>query len=233
MRNSRTKRRDSSPPADWRRTSFTYHGFPTRASGMSAANNAGLETRDTHAVLTGLVASLVLMFAVGCADVATRDNLRAGYGALDAKQYDSAVQHADEQIAKSPQGPGSAEALYLKGRALEAKAAPGGNSTNPDADWQAARSAYVDALALNPGPKLEPHIRAGVANIAYFQNDYATALQQWTAAYDKIRDEETNAWILYRIGVCQQRLGDFDTADKTFATVQDSFKNTEAADRAR
>ena len=184
-------------------------------------------------VFAVLTLATALLTAAGCADTATRDNLRAGYGALEAKQYDAAVQKADEQLTKVPQGPGSAEALYLKGRALEAKASPGGNSANPDADWQAARAAYVDALNLNPSPDLEAHIRAGVANVAYFQNDYTTALQQWSTAYDKIRDEETNAWILYRIGVCQQRLNQFDAADKTFATVQDKYKSTEAADRAR
>src|SRR5690349_2245993 len=189
--------------------------------GQSYKRNARMRNSRMQRMESFLAATAVLLvvltIASGCADVATRDNLRAGYGALEAKQYDAAVQHADEQITRTPQGPGSAEALYLKGRALEAKASPGGNSTNPDADWQAARAAYVDALQLNPGPDLEAHIRAGVANVAYFQNDYATALGQWSAAYDKIRDEETNAWILYRIGVCQQRLNQFDAADKTFA----------------
>ena len=41
------------------------------------------------------------------------------------------------------------------------------------------------------------------------------------------------SYALYRIGICQQRLGRFDHADQTFAMVQQQFPNSEAAAKAK
>ena len=40
---------------------------------------------------------------------------------MNQKDYEQAIEHADNFLRTNPHGSGSAEALYLKGRALEEK----------------------------------------------------------------------------------------------------------------
>jgi cell division protein FtsN len=97
---------------------------------------------------------------------------------------------------------------------------------------QSAREAYNAALAAKPASAVEGNIRAGIANVAYFQEDYSTAIAQGTAAQDKITDPQVKAWVMYRVGLSQQRFGSFADADQTFAQVLQQFPNTEQAKRA-
>ena len=157
--------------------------------------------------------------------------LTAGYTALESQQYNDAIAKADEFLASTPHGPGSAEALYLKGRGFEGKTA--GDASEAKANLQSARTAYIAALGQNPKPPLEAYIRTSLANVAYFQDDYQTAAVQGSAAYDKLDRPDVKAWTLYRVGLSQQRLGEFDQADRTFAAVQEQHGNTVPAQRAR
>jgi TolA-binding protein len=178
-----------------------------------------------------LIAAVLVIYAMaGCVDPA-QQTLRRGYDALDAQQYEEAINRADEYLQQQPAGPGSAEALYLRGRAYERKLAA--NPAEASKHLQEARRAYIDALKLNPGRKLTSYIRTSLANVAYFQEDYETALTQWTAAYEALQEPEVKAWVLYRIGLCQQRLGRFDAADRTFAAVEQSYRGSLPAQRAR
>jgi tetratricopeptide (TPR) repeat protein len=182
----------------------------------------------THVVLL-----LISLAIAGCVDQTSRQSLQAGYAALDSKQYDQAISEADAFLTKTPQGIGSADALYLKGRALEERATSSSDKARAKQDLQAARTAYIQALQLNPPRTLEGRIRAGVANVAYWQDDYSTAAQQWSAAYQNVEDPATKSFILYRVGLAQQRMGEFAQADQTFASVQQQFPGTEGATRAK
>jgi tetratricopeptide (TPR) repeat protein len=189
---------------------------------------------EAAAVILHIHALLFTALAAGCAgDNAARENLTSGFASLQSQQYEDAIGRADAQLAKTPHGNGTPEALYLRGRAIEQRA-----KSNPHAvaaDLASARQTYVDALNLKPSAPLDAYIRTSLANVAYWQDDYATAMQQWSAAYGKLgeRSGECDPFILYRIGLCQQRLGQFDAADRTFATVIQRYPTTEAADRAR
>lgn len=161
-----------------------------------------------------------------------RKALNEGYAALEQRQYDQAIDKADEFLRQSPAGPGSAEALYLRGRAYEQRTAP--NPHEAQINLQNARTAYIQALEQNPSDKLEAYVRASLANVAYFQDDYTTALQQWLTSYNDLSNEPVvQAWVLYRIGLCRQRTNQFEQADRTFAAVQERFPNTIPAQRAR
>ncbi|HEX3358208.1 MAG TPA: tetratricopeptide repeat protein [Tepidisphaeraceae bacterium] len=179
---------------------------------------------------SGFLLILSVVFFTGCnADNTTKENLTAGYQALDARQFDEAMQHANQQLQQSPSGPGSAEALYLKGRALEQ------NTVAPDqvkSTRQAARDAYQKALQQDPAPDLQRLLHAGIANTSYFLDDYTTALEEWSAAYPSFDDPIVRSFMLYRIGLCQQRLGQFAQADQTFANVQQQYPGTDAATRS-
>ncbi len=175
---------------------------------------------------------LCLALLAGCAsDKKAKVELGEGYTALESRQYDEAIGRANAFLQHTPAGPGSAEALYLKGRALEQKTAA--NQTDARANLQAARIAYIEALSRSPSPKLEAYIHTSLANVAYFQDDYATAINEWSSAYDKLDDENAKAWALYRVGVSKQRLGQFADADTVFAAVQQRYPNSVPAQRAR
>jgi tetratricopeptide (TPR) repeat protein len=121
--------------------------------------------------------------------------------------------------------------LYLRGRALTDRVSA--NEAESKANLQAARVAYVQALQLDPRQPLDAYIRTSLANVAYFQDDYQTAMQQWTAAYERLENKDLKAWVLYKIGRSLQRLGRFDQADRTFATVQQQYPGSSPAQLSR
>ena len=178
-----------------------------------------------------LALSCAIALLSGCAsNKAAKDDLSAGYRSLEQQHYDQAIQQADAFLAKNPTAPGSAEALYLRGRAFEQKTAA--NPHESKTNLQAARSSYIEALNRRPRTDLETHIRTSLGNVSYFQDDYATALQQWQTALPRIGNADTRAWTLYRMGLAQQRLGQFLQADQTFAQVQKEHPGTLPAQRA-
>ncbi|MBC8105656.1 MAG: SPOR domain-containing protein [Anaerolineae bacterium] len=187
--------------------------------------------------LAGSIFSLLLLVCgAGCAaDQAAQQSLDAGFTSIaNAPQNDEltdALTRADAQLAKEPAGKNTARALYLRGRALEQRVKK--SPAQATADFGAARQAYVDALQQSPGTPLEYYIRSSLANICYWQDDYTTAQQQWAACAGKFDDDTVNSFVQYRIGLCQQRLGNFIAADQTFATVQEKFQVVEVAQRAK
>ncbi|MEO6435243.1 MAG: SPOR domain-containing protein [Tepidisphaeraceae bacterium] len=163
----------------------------------------------------------------------TRLLLGEGYRALEQKEFNQAISKADQILSSYSQREGSAEALYLKGRSFEGKNAAGVTADEAKANLQSAREAYIAALQKNPSQPLQSYLQASLGNVAYFQDDYSTALGQFRAAQDKIESPDLKGWLLYRVGLCQQRVGQFDEADKTFAEVAKVYPDTEPARRAR
>jgi len=173
---------------------------------------------------------VVILF--GCAsDKKTKENLKAGYASLESKQFDDAIARADAHIEKHPTGAGSTEALYLRGRALELK--PAGSVGEARSNLVAAREAYQQALKKNPPGKLKTYIETSLGNCSYFLDDYAAAATEWTAVYDRLTDPTIKSWVLYRVGICRQRTGQFDVADQIFAKVQKDFPGTVPSQRAK
>lgn len=184
-------------------------------------------------------AVLAMLLVAGCANNKTAENkstLQAGYDALSAQDYDTAMARSSEFIANNPTGgAGTPEALYLQGRVYEHRAETAdnqGHQAEAHSDLQDARSTYEHALTLNPTPKIAALLHAGVANVAYFQEDYFTAMREWAAAYPGLAQPDAKAWVKYRLGLCQQRLGRFDEADHSFADVRRDFPHSEPAQRA-
>ena len=175
----------------------------------------------------------VAMLALsGCQMTNKPDDLALGRTALDGQKYDESTRRLDAYLAKNPNGPKSAEAFYLKGQALQKM--PNDDVSDAQGRWQQARLAYVDALKVgtdNPG--LEGLIRASLADVAFFQEDYATAAQQGTAAYRYLEDADTRAKSLYCAGLSLQRLGRFEDGDKTLGMVVKYHPATEQAAKAR
>jgi outer membrane protein assembly factor BamD (BamD/ComL family) len=172
----------------------------------------------------------------GCAtNPSAKAQLNGGYQALDQQQYDQAIQAADQYLQKTPDGPGSAEAQYLKGRVLEVRADQAdrqGNITQSRADLKDAGDCYKTGLLLSPPPAVEALLHAQLANVAYHFDDYGTAVREWQSAYPHLQTADSNAWVLYCVGLCQQRLGWFAQADRTFQMVEETYPGTPQAARA-
>jgi tetratricopeptide (TPR) repeat protein len=186
--------------------------------------------KKRNSLLTLLCSAAMLALAACGADPARVAQLQTASDDISQRQYDQAMANANAVANADPTGPTAAEAFYLRGRAEEER-------TKPDAaasarDLNDARADYVHALSLSPSKELEGRIHAGIANVAYFQDDYSGAADEWGKAYALLNDQDWKSWALYRQGLSQQRLGLFSQADTIFDQVQAQFPNTPPAQRA-
>lgn len=176
----------------------------------------------------------MLTILVGCANpnrgAAGGDALARASAALQAQRYDDAIRFADAVLDMYRTGPRAAEAHYLRGRALEDR--PSESQEQARAALAAARNAYNASLSAGPDRGLEPLVRASLADVAFWQEDYATAADQGRRAATLLPSGTLRAGVLYRVGVAQQRLGQFDLADRTFAELRDREPTSELGRQA-
>src|SRR5579871_4573947 len=150
----------------------------------------------------GCLGLILVVVAGGCSTSVTpsgRQTLQAGYQAIDRDDYDGAMRAAEQFLHDNPHNEqGTAEALYLEGRVYEHHAMTeeaAGRQTGAKMDLQTARSTYVRALSLAAEPRIMALLHSGVANTAYFQDDFPTAMNEWAVAYPGIGQTEAKAWI--------------------------------------
>jgi tetratricopeptide (TPR) repeat protein len=172
---------------------------------------------------------LPLLALLACAPDNSKARMELGAISRDLGQRNlySAISRCDVFLGNAPQGQGSAEALYLRGRAYEERKAR--NLQEAKANLAAARLSYERALGLTPAGLLEAYVRTSLANVAFHQEDFATAASEWTLAYSALDRQDLKSLVMLRIGVCQQRLGRFADADRTLYAVQRQHPNSEAA----
>ena len=183
-------------------------------------------------VWMGLVGGVFAgVFAGGCQTPPAKNELADARLAVEGKQFDDALRSADAYLAQNPSGDGAARAHYLRGRALEGR--PKRSDGETRANLVAAKSAYERALMLSPDAELRSFILTSLGNANYWLEDYAGAERSWAEAYAALGNEDLKPWVLYRVGLSQQRQGKFAAADSTFAQVRQKYPNNEAADRAK
>jgi|GEM_PF-2269506 len=192
---------------------------------LSPQSSVLISTAFTRAAL--LLAVGILAAACNSNPQAAADKVSDGEVALGGNRFDAAVADADESIRLSPTAP----AYYLRARAEEDRPKPDANIAA--ADLSKAKTDYQTAIDLHPGAGLTARSRAGLANIAFTQNDYSLAVFNLTMAVDDLEQPEWRANALYRIGESQQRLGRFDDADKTFKRLSDEYPDQDVATKAR
>jgi tetratricopeptide (TPR) repeat protein len=178
-------------------------------------------------------ASLVGVVVMGCqpsTPAGAQKQLDDATAAFASKDYPRAIREADAVIAATPTGPAAVDAYYIKGRALEDTVSKG--NAEAAANLNAARQAYTQALAAGPNPQQEGLIRASLADVCYWQDDYATAADEGRKAEPLLKAPGQKAWVLYRLGLSLQRQGRFVEADQTFNKVIATYPNTEQARRA-
>ena len=177
------------------------------------------------------IAAALLAGLTGCHDEARLADLQGGYISLQRQDYEQARLAAERVLAQSATAPGAAEAQYLRGRAIEQRVKP--SAAQAAADLQAARAIYAEALNLAPRPELEAHIQTSLANVCYWQEDYAASAVHSESAAVLLDQSDLHAWVLHRLGLCQQRLGKWAAADGTFAAVERQYPGTEPARRCQ
>lgn len=181
--------------------------------------------------------SSILVLAPGCgqnqppAQQGPSSVLVAARRALDAGQGGEAIADAGSYLMSQPNGPEAAEAYYLQGRGYEQTHASDSSEARRNLDQ--ARSAYMLALQHHPSPDLEGNVHASLSNVAFFEDDFATAIEQASAAMNLLDSSKTKSFLLYRIGLSQQRLSRFNDADLTFNQVVQRYPGTPIADAAR
>jgi len=206
--------------------------------------------RNKRTTITGAIFSTLLAVSIGGCTTPNESNstgksagttsatvtpqtgaLRRADAALKVGDFPKVITAADEQLKASNTSKSKAQALYYKGRAIEGRSKSSPATTV--SDLSQARSLYEQALATGTNEPDASVIRASLANVAYFQEDFTTARGHWLAAQKNLPDKDSRAWALYRVGLCEQRLGRFGEADKTFGQVQRSYPDSEQARRAR
>jgi tetratricopeptide (TPR) repeat protein len=184
--------------------------------------------------VTGAAALAALTLATGCAHAPTaRDNLATAYQELNSPtpNYVDIANTADAYLKEQPTGSAAADALYLRGRALEEKGQR--DPSSPQKDFADAYNYYSQALAQHPRPALAGLIHLGMGNVLYFQDRYSAAINELTGGIEQLERDADKAYALYRVGLCYQRLGHWEEADRQFIAVQQRFPGTDPAARAR
>jgi tetratricopeptide (TPR) repeat protein len=145
-------------------------------------------------------------------------------------QPDNAIAAARAFLAEESTGPRASEALYLEGRGFEER-----TSTSPEdrnRNLSEARSCYWQSLQQNPPPSLERDVYTSLSSSDFQLDNYADCIQESTAAMQLSTDSGAKENLLYRIAVCQQRLGTFTAADQSFRQVEQRYPNTTLAQSA-
>lgn len=204
-------------PIPFRKCNFTYGAIGRLRPG---------------ALVLGL---LLVPWLGGCMDNPSRAIINRGYNEMYAARFDDADADADEFLRAHPNGVGSAEAWYLKGRIDEARAQNAKLSptlAEKTKYLDRARDDYEEGLLKGPPVGIRAQLHTGIANVDYYEEDYTAALREWQSALDNLPSDDGKAWTLYSIGRCQQRLGMFVDADASFRDVQRFYPGSPAAGRA-
>jgi len=185
----------------------------------------------SEAIFSSGIGIFILLLLAACADnPQSQQQLDSGKQALEAKQYDPAIRDADAVIA-SGDSTDLAEAYYLRGYAIENR--PKSDTADAIRDLALARDSYASGLSRNPRPAIAVRLHAQLGNVTFYQDDYSTALREFDAAYSLADAPENKPLILYHMAVCEQRLGRFDDADRTFQRVQQEYPSSEYVPYAR
>lgn len=181
-----------------------------------------------------MAAAVALVGALGLASACqtrAKDPLIESNRALSKQEYDQTIRFANDALTTQKTGVKAAEALYLRGQAYEQMPSP--DYARMLSNMQMARTSYVEALRHDPPKPLSTYIRAGLGKVAFYQDDFQTAAQQLWSAYQDLKEPELKAAALYYLGKSQQRSGQFEQADGSFANVISRFPESTWAAKAK
>jgi tetratricopeptide (TPR) repeat protein len=174
--------------------------------------------------------ALSFLLASCSGDAQSVQKLNSAKQALGAGQSDQTIRDADAVIS-SNDAPALAEAYYIRGYAIELRPKP--DNAAATRDFSIARASYSRGLACDPRPVIAARLHVQLGNVCYYQEDYSAAVPELATAYNLLDPSQPKDLVLYHIGICEQRLGRFDDADRTFQRVQQDYPNSAYAAPAR
>lgn len=166
-----------------------------------------------------LTLALAALLPAGCAQRISESQQRfldEGRAAYDKEQYNQAVERLTVFLSQVREGPEVAQALYLRGasqaragRRAEALSDLNAAVGRPDADADTQWRAYV------------------VIGTIYFEDGrWEPARQAYSAAAARMTSEPPKQLVLFRMGVCYERVGRWADARRTFADLVAQFPKT-------
>ncbi|RMF85286.1 MAG: hypothetical protein D6744_01665 [Planctomycetota bacterium] len=170
----------------------------------------------------GLLIGLMVVVVVGCADrlsPAQADLLERGEQAYKSQRYAEAADRLGEFLGAAPAGrPERARALYVRGMAL----ARAGRRAEAVADLERCVRTRGDEESV---------WRAYVvlATIYYEDRDWSRAAGALRAAVSRMPAEPPKDTLLFRLGVCYERLGRWSDAHLAFRELVRSFPKSSVA----
>lgn len=166
----------------------------------------------------------LVTWVTGCEGVppAARQMLLTANENYQRGQYLAAEQSSTTFLHHFESSPAAGEAYYIRGlsRAQQHQEA-------------AARADFQAGAKRATRDDLRAYCHAMLGNYAYEDGDVAAAAGHYAAAEPNLPRESPTDLILYRYGVCLQRLGRWKDARQRFSRLLDQFASSPRADAAR
>jgi tetratricopeptide (TPR) repeat protein len=203
----------------------------TRSPKLESNSNEKARNSPNSIIRISNFKFLILAFLAACTGNAqSRQDLDAAKQSLDSHDYAQAIRDADAVLSSSDSD-AYAEAWYIRGYVIEKRPKPDNAATQHDLAM--AADSYKHGITCNPRPSLAARLHAQLGNVAYYQEDYSTAVRELTLAFTMLDNSEPKDLVLYHMGIGQQRLGRFEDADRTFLRIQQEYPASPYAPRAR
>lgn len=98
-----------------------------------------------------------------------------------------------------------------------------------DRRWDDALAAFSDFLRAHPDHELAASATYWRGEARYAQRRYADALTDFVTVISRFAGSEKSADALFKLGMCQRRLGDEAAAERSFRKLKEQYPSSEAA----
>jgi tetratricopeptide (TPR) repeat protein len=172
------------------------------------------------AVLLALVA-----LSAGCQQQTNRDlaeGIRQGDANYRQGNYVGAERDLSRAIQADRSAPEAAEAYYIRGLTrLKQSKIP------------AAEEDFICAIQLGNRNDIKANCQVCLGSIAFERENYVSAYKYYAAAAENLPQISPNDWVLYRLSVSAQKIGQWDSGRQYLAKLIREYPEGEAARLAR
>lgn len=166
----------------------------------------------------------VVMGCAGCTGLTReqQDLLWKGEDAYRRKQYMTAIVHLDKFLGQVEGKPEVGKASYLRGLC--------------HARTQQRAQAYADlrrAVGIEGDSEILWRAYVTLGSLQFDDGDWSGAVESLSAGRSRMPSAPPRDVVLYRIGLCQERLGRWDESRTTFAELVSAFPSSPQAAGAR
>ncbi|MCG3181307.1 MAG: hypothetical protein BIFFINMI_03687 [Phycisphaerae bacterium] len=168
---------------------------------------------------------LLLAGLAGCQGMVPPDGvkmLKDANAAYENGDYRQTLSKSDEFLKVHAATNGAGEAYYLRGLAYAQMR-----------DRQRAAADFQQVLKVAKRSDLPVLARVGMGNLYFEQWQLPAARQEYQAVVEKLPNKSPKDLVLYRLGLCNARMGDWGSARGWFSQVLHLFPDSPTADSSR